>query len=170
LYIIEPEVLALVPEGEKFDFSKQLFPMVLEMGWPMYAKTIDGVWFDVGHPFELIRAQHALIEGKDSLPFPVPEGRFSSTGSYFAPGTDSNANIEGSVISNGVVVNDGAKIDDSLLMSGCEIDSNVMIQHSVLGRNVKVGQGAVIRHAVIGDDVVIEPNGSVIEGRIPSDV
>ena len=51
LYIIEPEVLALVPEGEKFDFSKQLFPMVLEKGWPMYAKTIDGVWFDVGTPF-----------------------------------------------------------------------------------------------------------------------
>ena len=169
LYIIEPEVLALVPEGEKFDFSKQLFPMVLEMGWPMYAKTIDGVWFDVGHPFELIRAQHALIEGKDILPFPVPEGRFTPEGSYFAPGIDPNVHIEGSVVSNGVVVNNGVKIDDSLLMSGCEIDSDVIIQHSVLGRNVRVGHGAVIRHAVIGDGVVIEPNGSVIEDRIPND-
>ena len=168
LYIIEPEVLALVPEGEKFDFSKQLFPLVLEMGWPMYAKTIDGVWFDVGHPMELIRAQHALIEGKDTLPFPVPEGRFSSAGSYFAPDIDSNANIAGSVISNGVTVDEGAKIEDSLLMSGCEVGSNVIIQHSVLGRHVKVGEGAVIRHAVIGDDVVIEPNGLVIEARIPS--
>lgn len=170
LYIIEPEVLALVPEGEKFDFSKQLFPMVLAMGWPMYAKTIDGVWFDVGHPFELIRAQHALIEGKNTLPFPVPEGRFSSAGSYCAPGVDLNANVSGSVISNGVAVDDSAKIEDSLLMSGCKIDSNVIIEHSVLGRNVKVGQGAVIRHAVIGDDVVIEPNGSVIKARIPNDV
>jgi len=53
-------------------------------------------------------------------------------------------------------------------MSGCEVGSNVIIQHSVLGRHVKVGEGAVIRHAVIGDDVVIEPNGSVIEARIPS--
>ena len=109
-----------------------------------------------------------MIEGKDTLPFPVPEGRFSSAGSYFAPGIDSNANIAGSVISNGVAVDEGAKIEDSLLMSGCEVGSNVIIQHSVLGRHVKVGEGAVIRHAVIGDDVVIEPNGSVIEARIPS--
>ena len=69
LYILEPEVLAMVPEGVKFDFSKQLFPMVLEKGWPMYAKTIDGVWFDVGHPFELIRAQHTLMrQGESSIP------------------------------------------------------------------------------------------------------
>ena len=38
LYIIEPEVLEMVPEGEKYDFSKQLFPRVLVKGWPMYAK------------------------------------------------------------------------------------------------------------------------------------
>ena len=40
LYILEPEVMALVPEGEKYDFSKNLFPRLLEMGWPMYAKTV----------------------------------------------------------------------------------------------------------------------------------
>ena len=48
LYILEPEVMALVPEGEKYDFSKDLFPRLLEMGWPMYAQAINGVWFDVG--------------------------------------------------------------------------------------------------------------------------
>ena len=50
LYILEPEVMALVPEGEKYDFSKNLFPRLLEMGWPMYAQAINGVWFDVGSP------------------------------------------------------------------------------------------------------------------------
>ena len=42
----------------------------------MYAKTIDGVWFDVGHPFELIRAQHTLMRQKENLPFPIPNGDF----------------------------------------------------------------------------------------------
>lgn len=168
LYILEPEVLALVPEGEKFDFSKQLFPMVLEMGWPMYAQTINGVWFDVGHPFELIRAQHALIEAKDTLQFPLHKGVFDTEGSFFAPGTTrTKAVIKGSVISDGVVVSNDASITDSLLMSGCEIASNVIIQHSVLGRNVKIGEGAVIRNSVIGDDVVIDADGSVIGTRIP---
>ena len=62
--------MELVPKGEKYDFSKQLFPDVLSRGWPMYAKTVDGIWFDVGHPFELHNAQMALIEKRDELPFP----------------------------------------------------------------------------------------------------
>lgn len=172
LYILEPEVLALVPEGEKFDFSKQLFPMVLDMGWPMYAQTINGVWFDVGHPMELIRAQHALIEGRDTLPFPVPNGLFTSNGSYWTAGTSRTSSlqntIKGSVISNGVVVSDGAIITDSLLMSGCSVAKDAIITDSILGRNVVIGEGAVVRQAVLGDGVVIEANGSAVEVRIPN--
>ena len=167
LYIIEPEVLALVPEGEKFDFSKQLFPLVLEMGWPMYAQTIDGVWFDVGHPMELIRAQHSLIEGREVLPFPHPDGRFSAEGSFFASGVELNPNVIGSVLSMGTEVGKGCQIKDSLLMSGCNIASNVKISGSVLGRNVKVGAGSILTGVVIGDDVSVEAGRSVINVRIP---
>ena len=117
LYIIEPEVLALVPEGEKFDFSKQLFPMVLEKGWPMYAKTIDGVWFDVGHPSELIRAQHTLIEQRASLPFPLPEGDFSEN-SFIACSAKMNGEIEGTVVSSSSHIEYGSVLKDVLVMSG----------------------------------------------------
>ena len=119
LYIIEPEVLALVPEGEKFDFSKQLFPMVLEKGWPMYAKTIDGVWFDVGHPSELIRAQHTLIEQRASLPFPLPEGDFSEN-SFIACSAKMNGEIEGTVVSSSSHIEYGSVLKDVLVMSGSD--------------------------------------------------
>jgi len=167
LYIIEPEVLALVPKGKKFDFSKQLFPLVLEMGWPMYAQTIDGVWFDVGHPMELIRAQHSLIEGRDALPFPRPDGTFSDEGSFFARGVELNPNVIGSVISVGTEIGKDCQIKDSLLMSGCSIASDVKINGSVLGRNVKVGAGSILTDVVIGDDVAIEAGGSAVNVRIP---
>lgn len=167
LYIIEPEVLALVPEGEKFDFSKQLFPLVLEMGWPMYAQTIDGVWFDVGHPFELIRAQHALIEGRGTLPFPDPAGTFTAQGSFFAQGVDLHQNSVGSVISENVRLHSSAKVSNSLLMAGCQIEEDVIITDSILGRNVRIGRGSVLRHAVIGDGMVIESHRKVIDSRIP---
>ena len=84
LYIIEPEVMDLIPPGEKYDFSKQLFPDVLARGWPMYAKTINGIWFDVGHPFELHKAQMALIKNRHRLPFPMPEGEVLEDGSFIA--------------------------------------------------------------------------------------
>ena len=84
LYIIEPEVMELVPQGEKYDFSKQLFPDVLKRGWPMYAKTVNGIWFDVGHPFELHKAQMALIERRNELPFPMPNGEVLPDGSFIS--------------------------------------------------------------------------------------
>ena len=42
LYIIEPEVMELVPEGEKYDFSKQLFPDVKkEVGQCMQKQSTE---------------------------------------------------------------------------------------------------------------------------------
>ena len=36
IYVLEPEVLRHVPDGRPFDFSKELFPLLLEMGRPIY--------------------------------------------------------------------------------------------------------------------------------------
>src|SRR3954463_8899146 len=36
IYVLEPEVLRHVPADRPFDFSKELFPLLLEMGRPMY--------------------------------------------------------------------------------------------------------------------------------------
>ncbi|MGH2554798.1 MAG: nucleotidyltransferase family protein, partial [Actinomycetota bacterium] len=36
IYILEDEVLDLVPDGEEFDFSKDLFPLLLDKGFPIY--------------------------------------------------------------------------------------------------------------------------------------
>ncbi|WP_129588641.1 nucleotidyltransferase family protein, partial [Moorella stamsii] len=48
IYILEPEVLELVPEGESFDFSKDLFPRLLKDKKPLYGITLSGYWCDIG--------------------------------------------------------------------------------------------------------------------------
>ena len=167
LYIIEPEVLALVPEGEKFDFSKQLFPMVLEKGWPMYAKTIDGVWFDVGHPSELIRAQHTLIEQRASLPFPLPEGDFSEN-SFIACSAKMNGEIEGTVVSSSSHIEYGSVLKDVLVMSGSEVGKDCRLTNSVLGERVHIGAGCSLENVILGDGVILEPGSVLKDCRIPN--
>lgn len=167
LYIIEPEVLALVPEGEKFDFSKQLFPMVLEKGWPMYAKTIDGVWFDVGHPSELIRAQHTLIEQRASLPFPLPEGDFSEN-SFIACSAKMNGEIEGTVVSSSSHIEYGSVLKDVLVMSGSIVGKDCRLTNSVLGERVKIGAGCSLENVILGDGVILKPGSVLKDCRIPN--
>lgn len=167
LYIIEPEVLALVPEGQKFDFSKQLFPLVLEKGWPMYAKTIDGVWFDVGHPSELIRAQHTLIAQRQTLPFPLPKGDFKGN-NFVAESADMKGTMEGSVVSSHSVIGSETHLEDVLVMSNCTIGDNCLIKNTVIGQGVSIGSGSILKNVILGDGTVLDDESSLENCRIPA--
>jgi mannose-1-phosphate guanylyltransferase len=147
LYIIEPEVMELVPVGEKYDFSKQLFPDVLARGWPMYAKTVNGIWFDVGHPFELHSAQMALIEGRDVLPFPMPDGEVLPDGSFISRTASVSGHVEKSIILEGASVN-GAAVN-SVVMANSRI--NGVSESSIIGENAVIDSR--IQNCVIGDGV-----------------
>src|ERR1051326_7723846 len=49
VYVLEPEVLRHVPRNRPYDFSKELFPLLLEMGRPIYGYVCDGYWQDIGN-------------------------------------------------------------------------------------------------------------------------
>ena len=49
IYVLEPEVLRHVPTDRPYDFSKELFPLLLEMGRPIYGHVCDGYWQDIGN-------------------------------------------------------------------------------------------------------------------------
>ena len=154
LYILEPEVMALVPEGEKYDFSKNLFPRLLEMGWPMYAKAIDGVWFDVGSPNELIRAQHVLIEQRDVLPFPMPDGSVDRNGSFVSDTAtiDSVVKLHKSVIAKNCSVGKGSSLHETVLMQGARVGSNVTLSGCILSPGAVVEDNVSAANLVLGDN------------------
>ena len=158
LYILEPEVMELVPEGEKYDFSKHLFPRLLEMGWPMYAQAINGVWFDVGSPQELIRAQNVLIERREELPFPMPKGTISENGSFIDISADvhQTATVTGSVISKGAIVGENAALNHCVLMNGACVGDGVELQNCILSPNSKVDSNVVANDVILGDYDVLK--------------
>jgi mannose-1-phosphate guanylyltransferase len=158
LYILEPEVMELVPDGEKYDFSKNLFPRLLEMGWPMYAQAINGVWFDVGSPQELIRAQNVLIERREELPFPMPKGTISENGSFIDISADvhQTATVTGSVISKGAIVGVNAALNHCVLMNGARVGDGVELQNCILSPNSKVDSNVVANDVILGDYDVLK--------------
>jgi mannose-1-phosphate guanylyltransferase / phosphomannomutase len=42
VYVLEPDVLNHVPDDRPYDFSKELFPFLLEMGRPLYGFQAEG--------------------------------------------------------------------------------------------------------------------------------
>lgn len=167
LYVLEPEVFEHVPVGEKFDFSKQLFPRLLAMGWPMYAQTINGVWFDVGQPSELLNAQAALLERRDELPFALEDGATIVSNSVLAHGVQVAGELQSSYLGVGCSVAAGAEVRGSLLMGGTPVPPGCVIRDSVIGTNVVLSPGTRLNACVVGDDERLKA-GAFDSQRIPT--
>src|SRR5580692_8005413 len=70
IYVIEPEVLRHVPTDRPFDFSTDLFPLLLEMGRPLYGFVCDGYWQDIGNLDQYRQANFDALDEKVKLQVP----------------------------------------------------------------------------------------------------
>ena len=67
IYVLEPEVLRHIPTDRPFDFSKELFPLLLEMGRPIYGYVCDGYWQDIGNLDQYRQANFDALDEKVAL-------------------------------------------------------------------------------------------------------
>ena len=70
VYVLEPSVLRAIPEDEPYDFSKQLFPDLLERGRPLHGWIGEGYWQDVGTLEQYRQANDDALDGKVALDIP----------------------------------------------------------------------------------------------------
>src|SRR5438093_932177 len=70
VYVLEPEVLDHVPADRPFDFSKELFPLLLEMGRPIYGLPMEGYWQDIGNLDQYRQANFDALDERVQLTIP----------------------------------------------------------------------------------------------------
>lgn len=64
IYIMSPRAMAYVPEDEKFDFAKDLFPLLLECGETILGVPMDGYWCDIGTPRAYYQCNLDVLDGR----------------------------------------------------------------------------------------------------------
>ena len=64
IYVLNPEVLRHVPTDRPYDFAKELFPLLLEMGRPLYGCVLDGYWQDIGNLDQYRQANYDALDGQ----------------------------------------------------------------------------------------------------------
>jgi mannose-1-phosphate guanylyltransferase / phosphomannomutase len=145
-YILEPEVLKYLPENQECDFSKDLFPQLLELEEPMYGYIADGYWCDVGHLEAYREAQYDGLKQNVKIDFAYEEkepGIWVGSNTYI----DNTAKIEA----------------PALIGNNCRIGARATIESgTVIGDNVTIGADADLKRpiiwngAIIGDEVNLE--------------
>lgn len=170
IYILEPEVLEYFEQGQKFDFSKDLFPRLLADGKPMYGVVLDGYWCDIGNLQQYLQAHQDVLSGKAEVVIP---GREIAPQIWVGEGVtiNSTAAIKGPVlIGDGSDIGPGVKIEPfSVLGEGCRIEAQSSIKKSVLLNGVYLGTSSSIRGAVMGSGVSVYSNASAYEGSVVGD-
>ena len=138
-YILEPEVLDYLPENEESDFSKDLFPTLLEKDEPMYGYVAEGYWCDVGHLEAYREAQYDGLHQKVKLDFPYYE---KSAGIWIGDNT---------YVDSSAVIHAPAMIGDN-----CRIGARVKIEAgTVIGDNVTVGSDADLKRPIIWNGATV---------------
>ncbi len=172
IYVLEPEVLALIPEGENYDFSQDLFPKLLQMEAELYGFPVKGYWRDIGNTDSYREAHHEIFKGKINVK--IDEPKQDVVGKDLRIGVDvklaESALLEGTVIigDNSQILGSSA-IKDSVIGRNCTIEAGVKLVNCVIWDNVYIKKGARLTGCVICNNVRVGQGVVMEEGAIVAD-
>jgi mannose-1-phosphate guanylyltransferase / phosphomannomutase len=169
IYVIDAEVLKHIQSDKPYDFSKDLFPKLLKEGYPIYSKTLEGYWCDVGMPSQYIGAHYDILSGKTKVEIP---GKQISPGVWQEDQSDlKDAKITAPcLIGSRTTVGRGANIGPmTCLGSNVTIESNAVVSRAIVYDFAYVGRDAEAKGCVIGKSSVLRPRSRAFEGSVLGD-
>jgi len=165
IYVLEPAVLDYFAADVPFDFSKDLFPILMDKGDPLYGYIASGYWCDVGNLQEYMRATRDLLSGQVHLE-PLGERR--------APGVWSDGEVEiapDAQLYGPIFLGHGVRVQSKAIVRGptvirdyCLVDERAYVDHSIVWRNTYIGEGAELRGAIVGRQCSLKAKSVLFEG------
>jgi NDP-sugar pyrophosphorylase family protein len=160
-YILEPEVLKVIPRGENYSFERGVFPGLLHDQRPVYAFVSEGYWIDIGTPQKYMQVHQDILHRRFSPPM---------TSAAATPSMAATARVDqNSRFAPGVVIGDMAKVQASSLGEGCRIGNNAILESCVLWPGVSVGENSRLVGCIIGRDCRIGRYAVISRGVVLGD-
>ncbi len=166
-YVLEAEVLTQIPLQTKVSIEREVFPLLLEQGKPVYAYPSSAYWIDMGTPGKYLRLHRDLLSGESSQYVPaLPEEVVIGEQSDIHP----TAQIKGPVIiDDNCTIGRNARLTGPVVIgTGCTILEDTVIEESIIWRNVQLGQRVNLRDSIIADNCCLNAD-STIEDSILGD-
>jgi mannose-1-phosphate guanylyltransferase/phosphomannomutase len=181
IYVLEPEVLRHIPTDRPYDFSKELFPLLLEMGRPMYGYVFEDYWQDIGNLDQFrqanfdaldervrldirgirLRGNVWLGEGVEVDDLDSIEGP-AYLGNYCRVAPDATVGPY-SVLGSSVTLLERARTERSVIDAATHIGRSARVEGAVIGRACDIRAHAHVHEgAAIGDEVTLGAQSAVM--------
>jgi mannose-1-phosphate guanylyltransferase len=181
VYVLEREVLDMIPAGQNFSIERGVFPKLAAAG-RLFGYESDAYWRDIGTPESYLEAHFDLLEGSVSSTLREQLGAayvyvapsatvdpgarvvppaYVAGGATLAPGCRVGPLA---VLGENVSVGTGASVTESVLQDDVIIGADAVIEHSVLVKGSSVGSGSHLRNAILGADCRVGADNVVANG------
>ena len=170
IYILEPEVFKLMEKRKNYDWSKDIFPKLLETERPMYGCIATGYWCDIGNIQQYRQAHIDVIQGRVEVLVPGKKlGRkiWLGEGSEIHP----SATIEGpAVIGKNCRIKQGSNIDEfTVIGDNCIVEEGSTIHRSIIWNNSYIGKKNRMTGTIVCRQNTIKNNVVINEGAVLGD-
>ena len=172
VYVLEPEILNYIPEGQRVSIEREVFPK-LATKKKLYAYNFEGLWMDIGKHEDYLRANQLLLDAQVKKSFKtkladigggveienpvvigkdVKIGEKSKIGPYVA-------------IGDGVAVGKGVCIENSIIFPNAIISDFTSIKSAIIGEGAILGKWVKIEdNCIVGDYAMIRDNLILTQG------
>ena len=167
-------------ENSSNDFGKNVIPNLLRNGERLYSYKFTGYWKDVGTISSLWESNMDLIGDEPVLNiadknFRIFSRNFARSPQYIGPeskiknsliseGCKILGEVENSVFSGGVIVEEGAIVKDCVIMDDVVIKKGAKVYTSIVDADTVINENAVVGiDGASKENIVVVAKGSVIE-------
>lgn len=184
IYVLEKEVLDLIPIDTFYDFSTELFPLMLDKGLPIFGYTTGSYWTDVGTTTAYLQAHQDILCGDVNVSVPGFELRsnvwigedveihpaatvhgpaFIGDSCRIGPGAVIGPS---SSICQNSIVGSEAVVTHSVVLEGAHVGPYARVGGSIVGRGTSLERGAALEEgSVLGDDVTVGA-GAIVKQNV----
>jgi mannose-1-phosphate guanylyltransferase/phosphomannomutase len=165
IYILEPDILKMIPNKKDFDFSNNLFPEILKRKMKLYGHIAEGYWRDIGNVEEYFLAHQDILDGQVKIKIPGKKQRLNGGVVYSGENCkiSPEAQFSGiSVLGDNVKIDHKAKIFQSVIGAKSVIGRDVELsrivgwQKTAINRKAKVSESILCNNSRVGEKATVE--------------
>jgi mannose-1-phosphate guanylyltransferase len=178
-YVLEREILELVPPDRNVSIEREVWPRLVGDG--LYGFPSDSYWLDIGTPERYLKGTFDIIEGNvrtavcerlgDNWSSIAPDAQLDGRlippavvekGARLAAGAHAGPLV---VLADGVQIGAGSTVERAVILSGTQVGERCELRDCIVGPGCRIGSASKITGgAVLGEGVIVGADNVITRG------
>lgn len=161
IYVFNRDTLARVllqdassVDASQHDFGRNIIPTMMARGERVYAYPFSGYWQDVGTIESYWEAHMALLDEHPAFDLYNPSWVIHTRSEERPPAhIRQGAQVINSMISHGCIIN--GQVERSVLSPGVVVEEGAIVRNSIILFDTVIGAGSLVDHAILDKEVIV---------------